>query len=711
MSYSLTCSRPDRRPALARARRVAAALLVFCVFAPAALAQQGGGKRRPPAATQPKEFPSKAVIDVDLAAVDDGLAAHMQARGDPAADGAARLEMLIDLRLTARWLLAAAAGERPGTDLQVAAVLRAEELLATAGTAAEGFKASPRPTPGQLDGMAKLHAVTFRLPELKQVKQADDVCREVGALLVVAAGPLPVEARQIPPMRPAPVARRPNGTKRPPPPPPAGDPLARASGLAVSAPLKRQVLNLLTLGMSARAAARTDGKRAAEANALEAAADQGLELAEGLAANAALDPKARPKMEQQLADGLALFADPRTRGVGRQRLAALDDYGKRLARIRRLDLPADLQQRLAPAFAWAGENPDRAGELIKALERYLAECGRMDARAAATRPVLPQREAKAVADALKIAIREREEFLVDAGLLGRPGQRADVKAMGLRVDALRSALDAIDTYERVPAALQALSPFKPRPTGGLDRRVAGLVAAVLDPRPSPLKDESETALPDLVRLSELAAEVNAPAAVPADVQQLYARGKLAAFDARRRDLVTALAEDLAAAKALDPARIDRLTQMRAVRAALTDAVALELAVRRTDVLARWVDWPVQPTEVSAVVTPYRDAIASLVEAYATDAAPAVAWEAVDGRYGPLIRLLVRLSAYADASAALPAGMAGHVGRLMTPIDVQPFAAERRAAVAVKLWARYQQAGDAASAAAAAEALDRDDEGR
>jgi hypothetical protein len=411
-------------------------------------------------------------------------------------------------------------------------------------------------------------------------------------------------------------------------------------------------------------------------------------------------------VEQQLADGLALFADPRTRAVGQQRLAALDDYARRLARVRRLKLSPALQQRLAPALVWAGEHPNEAARLLEVIERYAAECDRLDARAAATQPTLPQREAKAVADALKVATREREAFLADAALLGKPGQRVDVKALGSRVDALRSAVDAVDTYERVPKALQTLLPFKPRPTGALERRVAGLVAAVLDARPSPMKEEAGKALPELVRLAEQAADAATPAVVPADVQQLYTRGKLTAFDAERRDLITELASQLAVGKEPDPARIDRLKQMRAVRAALADAAAFDLAVRRADALARWVDWAVAPAELQVLVTPYRETIAGLVEAYAGDAVPTADWGAVEARYAPLVRQLVNLLPYADACAALPPELAGHLGRLMTPMEGVPFAPERRAAVAVKLWARYEQAGDAPSAAAAADAVGR-----
>ncbi|MDB5297555.1 MAG: hypothetical protein JWO31_3538, partial [Phycisphaerales bacterium] len=479
---------------------------------PAAASAPPAPKRRPPVApSDGKGFPAKPALEADLAALDDEVAAYLQFRGDVPADGASRLELLIDLRLIARWLLAAAVAERPDTDLQVAAVLRADELVATAVALPTQFKVSPKPTPAQADAMAKVHALSFKLPELKQVRQADDVCREVGQLLVSAAGPLPAADRQIPPMRPPAVLRPPPSTtpdrkpKRPagPPAAPAGDPLARAAALTVAAPLKKQVLNVVTLGMSARTDAAIEADRK-DAAAIAAVADRGLEMAEGLAQGTAVDAAARPQMERQLADGLALFADARTRDAGRRRLSALDDYAARLARVRRLNLPPELRQRLAPAFAYAGQHPDVAGKLLETVEGYLEACGRMDARAAATQPAaLGQREAKAVAEAVKAAAKAREEFLADAAVMGQPGQRVDVAGLLAHADALRQALDAVDAYEKVPEAVRVLVTTRPRPAGALERRVATLTSALLDPRPSPGKDEAARALPELVRLADL----------------------------------------------------------------------------------------------------------------------------------------------------------------------------------------------------------------
>ena len=67
-------------------------------------------------------------------------------------------------------------------------------------------------------------------------------------------------------------------------------------------------------------------------------------------------------------------------------------------------------------------------------------------------------------------------------------------------------------------------------------------------------------------------------------------------------------------------------------------------------------------------------------------------------------LVVRQLPYGDPCSGMPTGLAGHIGRLMTPMDGQPFADERYAAFALKLWKRHQDAKDPASADAVATAI-------
>src|SRR5687768_13848595 len=116
-----------------------AVVLVVIVATSPVFAQ--GNRQRPPGAAAPgggpgraprdaKGFPAKPVIEADLALVEEELAQYMQFRGDVGADGAGRLELLIDLRILSRWCLLGATGAATESDLQAAEYLRAQDLLA-----------------------------------------------------------------------------------------------------------------------------------------------------------------------------------------------------------------------------------------------------------------------------------------------------------------------------------------------------------------------------------------------------------------------------------------------------------------------------------------------------------------------------------------------------------------------------------------------------
>src|SRR5687768_682547 len=125
--------------------RPAALLLSLTASAiPSTTFAQDRQPRKAPQKADGKTFPVKPVIEANLATLDDELAAYLQFRGDVPTDGAARLELLIDLRVVARWMLQRALQEKPESELQIAALLRADELLDTAAALTELFKTMPK---------------------------------------------------------------------------------------------------------------------------------------------------------------------------------------------------------------------------------------------------------------------------------------------------------------------------------------------------------------------------------------------------------------------------------------------------------------------------------------------------------------------------------------------------------------------------------------
>ena len=225
--------------------------------------------------------------------------------------------------------------------------------------------------------MAKLHQLTYKLPEVNKGDVIDETCQTVARALILAANPTGEEVKHLPPMRPTP---NPGPAQRPPPAPRTLEDLtARAKEVQVSPALKRQ----LTRPSPRPASPPTRRKIPSAQDDAKLAYDMvgaAVDLSDGLEKSTGIDAVARTKIEQQLTDGLALFSDARTRTAGRRRIAALSQYRATLIRVQNLHLPAALQQKLAPAFVWINSNPETGGKVLESIEAYLQLCERYDTR-------------------------------------------------------------------------------------------------------------------------------------------------------------------------------------------------------------------------------------------------------------------------------------------------------------------------------------------
>ncbi len=352
----------------------------------------------------------KSMLADQGARLESEVANLMERRGEPGDLTGPLLELQIDLRIVDRLLYLAAADAQPQSDLQICCALRAISFASTGKQIGQLLQSARGPlAESQLEGMRKFHEMTYSLPEVKSIGNVDQICHDAGVALFIAAGPLASGLKDLPMMRPAPIDSGPA-----PPvastPPKLTDLAARAEKLGVSTPLRRQ---LLALAASAAAPRPPDA-----GPALTDALDQAIELADGIAHNTALDVAARPKMETQLAESLALFSDVRTRGAGRARLQTLGRYHQTLERIRRLKLNPELQERLAPAFLWIQQNPDAGGKVFETIERYLGLCSRFDGRKAASSLAPNQR--KLVDDMSRQFSAHRSAFLDIASQLSGP---------------------------------------------------------------------------------------------------------------------------------------------------------------------------------------------------------------------------------------------------------------------------------------------------
>jgi len=641
----------------------------------------------------------KAALAERLAQVEKQIAQRMMRQAQTAPDRLPRLELEIDMRIVWRWLLAKAEGAKPSSDAQITTCLRADLWLDSTAALEAAFSRTDTLTVAQTDGMARLHKLTFNLPDAKSVGELDQISRQLGILLLLLSNPGP-EAQQVPPqMRPTPINPADNSAATP-------TPIAttqrtdvqmaeEVARLRVSPALRQQLIAVVSVLV-----APANGS-AADPAACRKILEIALELAGGLNANIGVSPESRVEMEAQLAEGLALFMDPRTRAAGQTKVSALQQYRIMLAAIQRLKLTPEQTAQFLPVFTFARQNPEPGARAIAMLEQYARHRAQFEAR---TRPPL------GTSQAMRKNLDELAKQLTQASTaFCTAAAAANVKDMEQHMESMRRVGDVLSKLDQIPATIDALAPFKPKQFGNLDRRVTTVATIIVTNG----KQQAEAAkyLDDLHQLGKTASELGQLTTkdIPPQIDRAYAGGKLSLLDAKWKGLITELASAAASANGeIDSAKMARLPAVRTLYDALKQAAALEAALADTESLRGWIDWRMTPADLRAVLAPQAAALSEAIAAFiGADSSALFAiespgaleqWPKVEARYRPLTALIIRSAAYREQCRALPNGFIGLAASLMTPLEGAPFGPERQASFAIGLWKFRTAMGDTAAAA-------------
>lgn len=608
----------------------------------------------------------------------------------PSSGNAPLLDMRIDLRLIERWLLVRAADAPDEEPLRDIAALRADEIRA----AGQGLDARLTPlekslTSTQLDGLGRLHQFTYRFPELKTSAAVDEAAKTIGLSLIMAAGPSPAETQNMPMMRPMPLrsasARGTAGTAAP------ASLASRIDAIKSPEPLAH-----------AFAAIVADPRNRNDAE-LRDTLTQAVDLAEQLQRGSGIDPNARAGLQQQLADALSLYGDARTRSIGKNHLAELDQYRRSLASVNQLEIPAALRDKLAPALVWATHNAEHGGQVLSLIQSYLSLCNRFDADANLASP--PANQRRMIEPLTHHFGAQRMAFIQAAQLLTDSLVSSPVASMESAVKQMTESLDALQAIEQLPHAQQILATYKVRPTGALERR-ANLLANELAGSSPAARDQAVRIVVDISRLAQLAeASAVAPKNIPPDVIKAYVHDRMPGVETRRTTLIGDLATQLGAGKVPDKSEFAKLQTLIDLYEALGQAAEFEAAMGRIDTLDRWVDWSIPATKLRTLTDPYREATAAAFEGFVTDnSTPISRWPDVRKSDAPILAFVIHDAAYADACAKLPTGVFGDLAKLLTPMNNQPFATERYASATISAWSYYTDAAETQSAQAMFDAL-------
>lgn len=651
-------------------------------------------QRQPPAAA---DAPAVKKHFADRAAAHEAeIARRMLQRPEAMKESLQRLELEIDVRFVARWLNAQAANAPLGSELQVAARLR-DSLWETASTLLIDAvdKQGGRLTQPQLEATARLHQLTFTLlGEAKSVKDIDDVSRKLG---LVVASFLSVDERLLVRMRPAPIRAPRNGTARPPPGDAPAGAATEVSVLNVSPQLRAQLLALSR-------AAKNEAERDAS---LAQTFDVAMDLARGLQMNTGVDPADRTRMEHQLAEAIALFLDPRTRALGSARINGMSQYRTLLARVRRLNLSPEQTAQLAPLIQWVNDNADAGGKVLASLDRAGQYRARFDARPKAPNPI--QAMERASGELARQFTTAADAFSRATLDLPRPGSAATPAELEARAEEMHRTIELLERLDAMPATLDFLNSFKPRPAGALDRRVVQLALAASAATATPVRAEAAESLAELARLTKLAQDLTkVNLAELAPLEKRWTGGRVAALDLKWR---TILAEQLTAfgtGQKLDPAKVARLTQAMSLLDAFRDGATMDVTLAEAaEPLSRWIDWRLTIEDLKPILLPYPSALAEAYAGYISDTPITYeTWTKIERRYRPLVQLIVRDAPYRVPCATLPTGAAAVAAGLATPVDGAPFAQERFAGYCIWLWHNRTAAGDLTGANEAINMLNR-----
>jgi hypothetical protein len=686
MRYRVVVAWQSRGPI---AGSLAAALVLMVMPAAGAPKRPATTTTRDAPATAPAaEFSIKDALRTQVTALEKDLANRMLHRVEPAGS-ASTADLLIDLKIIHRWMLTEAAKAKGESSSQIALLLRAAELSSAIAGIEEAMKSTGALTRTQADALAQVHKLSYDLGELKEPGQLDDLCKRLGYTLQNATTPAGVDARTIPLMRPKRVATA-GGDLSDSPPQEAGRSIAELTNdithAAISPGLRQQLLSLAKATGAVATAAASDAKRDADAAAMYDVLAISVELAKGLANTTAFPPETRSQLETQLAEGLALFADTRTRSAGRERVEQLNQYRQVMNRIARDRLSPELRRALAPVLAYAQTHAEQGQKLLNAVEAYAAVCDRLDTMPKHDPGVANLRRPKD--DIAKQIEQARQQFvqsandatggLVSFGIEGLEAQVADLSQLA----DLYGALDGMQqTYD-------LLNAYKPRPFGAMEQRVLKAALAATSTVRSPTRTSAIQFILDLARLAQLSQTVTqrSLANLPPAVLQAYAGISTGELESKCRAMMADLVNQVAAGADMDKSKVARLRSVGELCDGLRLAAVAERALSSSADLHKWVDWSISEAEARGLLDPYKQLLSAAFAAFITETPDVVEkFIAQRSKYLPLIALLDRDAAMADQCAALPDGLAGDLARLMTPIEGQSFATERYLSYTARVW--------------------------
>lgn len=652
------------------------------------------------AAAPPKNPPASAdkAIDIYLstesAALEDDLAALMLRR-QPAPADQPLLDLQIDCRVIQHWIMEQ--GKSDDHHDRASLILRQRQLAAAQADLDDWILKTPIALNGiQRLALVKVHKLTFSLNDEKATHTPDEVTHELGNALLSLVGL--GDLKEMPILRPK-SQNNPADTA----PAPAQNPHATVADLATAAKqanvppaLHAQLVALADAALrppAPKSPAMPADKDESDREKLQKLLRDSVELLNDLA-SLPVTADVRDKSQSDLADALVLSLDPRTASMGEEKLRSLKQIRQALSGIAASKLSKDLTDALAPLLSWAAANPTLAAPVLKSVRTYLETCDQFDRLSSAAQPALPPALEKTRQLIAATFATTRAKFLTDAASVG--GFADTGPAMASEADELQRMVMLTQAINRVPADLPVVAAFKSHSQTTLEKRIATAANDAAGTIKSPLRDQGMHTLDELHRLSTAIAALVAVRTddLPADVMPKTLDKTPLKLDLRWHAVVLQGIGVLASNGSVDASIYDRLQSMSdLVQLGHALAEARDADAQSTK-LAGWVDWNMPSGEIDKLLKPLESDLLDALTAVSTDD-----WTNADRlarsltKYRPLLRVLQSTAARADDCPPRPDGLRGDAAVLLTPMDNQPYTAQRMVSMAALLCVqvRAQQA--------------------
>ena len=605
---------------------------------------------RPKKEKAPQPSAVRDFVSSETQRLEGEMAGLIQQHVALSAGAAAWLDLRIDSRVLSRWVCQQLLNADPNSDTQAIVWLRYQDTLNLSATL-DAANLTTAPTPAQAAALAKIHKATF---EFKDIENTSDLDKTLSALrdplfAALNAGK-PVDVR--PPM-PSIVNGSKDTSMATDAPLTLDQMTPRVTQLSISAPLRQQL-------MAAIASAKL--QTGDDADKLTAALRDAIALASVLQTNLAVDPDARASMEQQLGEAIALYSDPRLRDAGQQRLAGLQQYRMIALRVGAMKLSPEMMKAFTPAIAYGRDHPETIDTILTTIAKFSA----LDAQMATKRPAqATDAPSRAAEQQLKNYATERAGLLGEVESMGgggafnvTPDNLADHEAKLQKISQL------YDLLKNLPTMQQQLLALKPKPTGGLEKRITQAVvhSANLD---DPQQPDSTELLINIAALAAnwQAAQAEAAKPIADEPMHTYTGKSWAEANAALKQMATDVTTSIATGGDIDTTKIAALGRAPAVFEGVRRVAAITEKFGDAKSLARWADCNFDEKKLTGTLDAYQTDFSAIGSATLTGTGDDKTLADVQRKYRGLLATLDTIAAVAPACDKIPADLAALLSRL------------------------------------------------